>query len=144
MEVAMNKLQIVKDSIDSWFSEHPKYIVTNERIVEHPLKKELMTFNINFYDNQRKVRYNDIRYNTTGFENEAGECRIQIDARFLTGVNEDIDENLNKDGYEINIKNMGYSGEAMVKLQKSVDGQGIDFNEAVEMVTEQGIKRLIV
>jgi hypothetical protein len=144
MEVVMNKLQMVKDSIDSWFSEHPKYIVTNERIVEHPLKKELMTFNINFYDNQRKVRYNDIRYNTTGFENEAGECRIQIDARFLTGVNEDIDENLNKDGYEINIKNMGYSGEAMVKLQKSVDGQGIDFNEAVEMVTEQGIKRLIV
>lgn len=140
----MNKLQMVKDSIDSWFSENPKYMITNERVVDHPLKKELKTFNINFYDNQRKVRYNDIRYNITGLENEAGECRIQIYARFLTGVNEDIDESFNKNGYEINIKNMGYSGEAMVKLQKSVDGQGIDFDEAVEIISEQGIKRLIV
>lgn len=140
----MNKLQMVKDSIDSWFSEHPKYIITNERVIEHPLKKELMTFNINFYDNQRKIRYNDIRYNTTGFENEAGECRIQIDARFLTGINEDIDESFDMDGYEINIKNMGYSGEAMVKFEKSVDGKGIDFGEAVESVTEHGIKRLII
>lgn len=140
----MNKIQSVKDNIDAWFSEHPRYFISNEKVIQHPLKKELMTFNINFSDIQRKIRYNDIRYNITAFENEIGDCIMQLDGILLTGINEDINEEKVVDGYDIYVKNIGNSGEAIVRLNKRIDeDEEVSFDKTINILMEQGIDRLI-
>lgn len=140
----MNKIQRVKDDIDAWFLEHPRYVITNESTIQHPIKGELMTFNINYSDIQRKIRYNDIRYNITAFENEMGECIIQLDSIFLTGMNEDIDEERMMNGYDISIKNIGKSGEAIVRIDRRIDdGEEISFDNLMDILSEEGVDRLI-
>lgn len=140
----MNKIQRVKNDIDTWLSEHPRYIISNEKVIQHPIKRELMTFNINFSDIQRKIRYNDIRYNITAFENEMGECSMQLDGIFMTGVNEDIYEEKEINGYIITIKNNGNSGEAIVRLDRRIkEDEEINFDKVINILMEQGIDRLI-
>lgn len=140
----MNKIQQVKNNIDTWFSEHPRYVISNEKTIQHPIRREMMTFNINFSDIQRKIRYNDIRYNITAFENEMGECTIQLDGIFFTGNNEDINEERVLDGCTISVKNIGNSGEAMVRLIKRInDGEKLNFDEEMKILMDQGIERLI-
>jgi hypothetical protein len=140
----MDKMQRLKDNIDAWFSEHPRYIISNEKVIQHPLNKKLMTFNINFSDIQRKIRYNDIRYNITAFENKMGDCIMQLDGIFLTGVNEDINEEKVVDEYKVSIKNIGNSGEALVRVDKRInEDEEISFDKTISTLMEQGIDKLI-
>lgn len=140
----MDKMQRLKDNIDAWFSEHPRYIISNEKVIQHPLNKKLMTFNINFSDIQRKIRYNDIRYNITAFENEMGDCIMQLNGIFLTGVSEDINEEKVVDEYKVSIKNIGNSGEAMVRVDKRInEDEEISFDKTISTLMEQGIDKLI-
>jgi hypothetical protein len=140
----MNKVQRLKDNIDAWFSEHPRYVIHNEKVIQHPLNKKLMTFNINFSDIQRKIRYNDIRYNITAFENEIGDCIMQLDGIFLTGVNEDINDEKIVDQYKVSIKNIGNSGEAMVRVDKRInEDEEISFDKAISILMEKGIDKLM-
>jgi hypothetical protein len=140
----MNKIQRLKDNIDAWFSEHPRYVIYNEKVIQHPLNKKLMTFNINFSDIQRKIRYNDIRYNITAFENEMGDCIMQLDGTFLTGVSENINEEKVVDEYKVSIKNIGDSGEAVVRVDKKInEDEEISFDKTISILMEKGIDRLI-
>lgn len=140
----MNKIQMVKNDMDEWFLEHPRYTISNEKVIQHPIKRDLMTFNINFSDIQRKIRYNDIRYNITVFENEAGECIMQLQGILLTGINKDIYEEKEMKGFNLSIKNIGNSGEAMVRLDKRIkEDEEISFDKAMNILMEQGVDRLI-
>lgn len=140
----MNKLQNSKSVIDEWFLLHPAFEISSEKFIEHPLKKEMMTFNIVFTDYERKQRNNDIKYNITAFENEIGECKLIVDALFYTGINEDIDREKEIEGYILSVKNIANSKEALVRVSRIfTEDEMADFSKVMDILTHEGINSLI-
>lgn len=135
----MNKVDCLKRAVDNWLLNDPKYLILNEKSIQHPIKKELMTFNIRFSDNERSIGYT-----ITGYENEAGNCGIMVEALLYTGLREDVEASETLDRYKLDIKNIGLSGEAILKLSR-VYKEEVEFKpeEILEIITNQGISRLI-
>lgn len=135
----MNRVEEFKNKIEKWIKESTDYHIVDKRTVEHPIKKELMTFNIIFAEHER-----NIRYTVTGFENEAGESCIHLDSVFLTGMQDDIEENRKYGKYELNIKNIGGNKQGIVKLTRWYhNNEALEFGEAMNILIEDGIDRMI-
>jgi hypothetical protein len=140
----MNKVESLKSQVDNWLLGNSRYVIANETSMEHPEKKGLKTFNTSFSDNERKIRYTDIRYTITGYENETGQCAMVVEATLYTGLREDVQFEKNVGRYKLDVKNVGLSAEAILKLSTVYqDEVEFEIEDVLDIIMDHGINNLV-
>ncbi|KRQ87313.1 hypothetical protein ABG79_00651 [Caloramator mitchellensis] len=134
----MNKLQSIKEDIQRKVDGLERYEIESIKSIEHPIKRDLMSFNIVFSDKEKSVRYNVV-----GYENEKGEVGILIECPILTGIKDDLHIKENVNGFELEIKNFSKGKEALIKLNCKVKDDEFNFDMAMDTIIEHGINRMI-
>lgn len=134
----MNKLEKVKVEIQEKVDGLERYEIESIKSIEHPIKKDLMSFNIIFSDREKSVRYNVV-----GFENEKGEVGILFECPILTGIKEDLHIKEKINGFDLEIVNFPKGKEALIKLNCLVKDDNFDFDMAMDTIIENGINRVI-
>lgn len=135
----MNKVSTLRSIIAFYLSHSPEYEIIEKRIMEHPIRKDLKSFNFTFSDKEKSIRYAAI-----GCETEDGYCSMELRASFFTGIEEDIEEKKQVDEYLIHIKNYGDGREAQVEATRWFTGEiNLDFEEVIKVLVENGVNRLL-
>ena len=133
----MNKLQRIKNEIQKKLEGQEQYEIETIKVLEHPIKKELMSFNIIFSDMEKSIRYNVV-----GFENEKAEVGILLECSILTGIKEDFYRKETVNGFELELLNFAKGKEALVKLNCLVNDD-FNFDLVMDTIIEKGIKSII-
>ncbi|MCX7904759.1 MAG: hypothetical protein N2486_09655 [Caloramator sp.] len=134
----MSKLQFIKEKVQREIENNTKYEIQSIKSIEHPLNKTLMSFNIIFSDSEKSIRYSLV-----GYENEIKEIGILLEASFLTGIEEDLEESKEIDDFKVEIRNFKKGKEALVKLSFRGNPDKFDFYLALNTLIEEGINKLI-
>jgi hypothetical protein len=135
----MTKLNRIKESIEKWVENSEHCEILSKKVIDSLDKKDLMSFNTIFSERER-----NIKYTVLGFENDAKECCVVLEVAIYTGMEEEINEEKQIKGYNIEIKNMGAGKEALVKLTKWIkENETVDFQEMMDIIVENGISKLV-
>lgn len=137
--INMNALEELKETIGCCINESDEYILLDKKIMESKSGGGISSFNIELTDKERSVIYTAV-----GRKNGYGKLSMELSAVLFTGIEEDICKYEQIGGNKIHIRNNGHGKEAAVTLSiDSLEGENINFKEAIDIINEYGINRLV-